>query len=212
MKQRVNYQVLLLKNKLRIYLTTTIDTMKSPIYTSNNDKGSTTGITVYPSVEIRLIKFIEDDTGRRIPKPWDIQDVVSLDKRDIAIFVNEFKQMMDKMKTPDLYVYTGNRLELNEKIAAKNRQVFKAWTSTVELSAVVVIDEDDKRVEGIKMKFMNEDHSVLLTLNDMESLYYNLSRLDIDTLCLLMYLNFMNNPSGRTSFTPETLKSDILPL
>ena len=52
-----------------------------------------------------------------------------------------------------VHTYHGKRLELNEEVAAKIRRVFMIGNVTLELSAVVVVQQDESRVEGIKVKF-----------------------------------------------------------
>ena len=72
---------------------------------------------------------------------------------------------------------------------------------------------DDTRVEGIKMKFNNEQSSVLLTLNELDSLVFNLRNMDVDSVALLLYLNYINKPAGTKNFNANALtpKVDIAP-
>ena len=85
---------------------------------------------------------------------------------------------------------------------------------TLELSAVVIVQDDESRIEGIKMKFNNEQSSVLLTLNELTSLIYNLDHLDVDSVALMLYMNYITKPDKPTTFDSSSLQQpvvDILP-
>jgi hypothetical protein len=97
------------------------------------------------------------------------------------------------MNTPELYSYVGSRLELDNTLAEKIRRIFLIVSMTVELSAVVITQADETKVEGIKLKFNNENSTVQLTLNDIDSLLFTMEHLDIDSIVLLMYSMYMKN-------------------
>ena len=83
--------------------------------------------------------------------------------------------------------------------------------TTVEISPVVIV-QDDSRLEGVKMKFNNEQSSVLLTLNDLTALQDNINRFDIDSIAMLLYLNYIKRPDHPKNFSalnPPTV--DIVP-
>jgi len=42
------------------------------------------------------------------------------------------------------------------------------------------------------MKFNNEQSSVLLTINELTSLVFNIGKLDVDSIALCMYNGFVN--------------------
>lgn len=206
MKQIVRYRALTIPRKLTIDVRITIDD-KAAEYTSAFDGNKSTSITFYPLIALSLTRPAEvDDNGNRIRAPWNPNDNLGMTKFNMSILHNELSEIRRDMKIPDLYTYHGKRLELNEEVGSKIRRVFMIGNTTLELSAVVVIKiEDESRVEGIKMKFNNEQSSVLLTLNELDSLIFNLENLNVDTIAFLMYLNYIQKPEKPVSFTPKTL-------
>lgn len=212
MKQYLKFQSLVIAGKLRTEIRIMLDN-KSPEFISNKEDTRSVILSLFPTICISLTKPLErGEDGKVIPAVWNPNDSLSMTKYNFPIFLEELIGMKNDMKTPDLYVYTGKRLELNEDAAAKIRRVFMIGSVTVEFSAVVIVQPDDTRVEGIKMKFNNEQSSVFLTLNEISSLAFNLSHMDIDSISLAMYLNYANKPNKTTSFDSSSLpKVDIIP-
>lgn len=214
MKQNVKYRSLVIPGKLTIEVRIMIDD-RGGEYLSSFDGNRSTSISFFPIVSMTLTKPAElDDNGNRVRAPWNPNDNLGMTKFNMPIMYNNLKAIQEDMKTPELYTYHGKRLELNEEAAAKIRKVYLIGNTTIELSAVVVINTaDDSRVEGIKMKFNNEQSTVLLTLNELDSLIYNLGHMDVDSLALLMYLNYINKPDKPKTFDASTLtpKVDIAP-
>jgi hypothetical protein len=169
---------------------------------------------LFPFVTVALTKQSEtDENGNKVKSPWNPNDSLGMTRYTLPIFTRELNGIYQDLKTNNLYTYAGQRLELNEEVASKVRRVFMVGNTTVELSAVVILQPDESRVEGIKMKFNNEQSSVLLTLNDIEALTMALCNMDIDSVALLMYLNYITKPTLKP-YTPETLNTnvDIAPL
>lgn len=210
MKQIVKYRALTIVNKLSIDIRITIDD-RAAEYASAFDGNKSTSIMFYPLVTVSLTRPPEtDDNGNRIRAPWNPNDNLGMTKFNLPIFFEELSGIRQDMKIPELYTYHGKRLELNEEAAQKIRRVFMIGNMTLELSAVVVIKpEDDSRVEGIKMKFNNEQSTVLLTLNELDSLIYNINHLDVDSIAFMMYLNYIQKPEKPTTFTPATLTPTV---
>ena len=214
MKQIVRYQNLIISGKLRSEVRITVEDRGSE-YTSNFDGNRSTSINLFPIVTIALIRQGEtDDNGNKVKAPWNPNDSISMTKYNLPIFIHELTAIQQDMKIPELYTYQGKRLELNEEIAQKARRVFMIGNTTLELTSQVIVQpSDDSRVEGIKMKFNNEQSSVLLTLNELDSLVFNLKNLDVDNIALLLYLNYITKPGNTKSFDNTTLspKVDIAP-
>lgn len=214
MKQNVKYRSLVIPGKLTIEVRIMIDD-RGGEYLSSFDGNKSTSVSFFPIVSITLTKPAElDDNGNRVRAPWNPNDNLGMTKFNMPIMYNNLKAIQEDMKTPELYTYHGKRLELNEEAAAKIRKVYLIGNTTIELSAVVVLNTaDDSRVEGIKMKFNNEQSSVLLTLNELDSLIYNLGHMDVDSIAFLMYLNYINKPDKPKTFDASTLtpKVDIAP-
>lgn len=201
MKQTTSYRFLSIQNKIRGDLKIIIDTDRNPEYVSNNASGTNTSIAFYPIVTLTIVKPPQiDENGQRVQVPWTINDSLSMNKINLAIFKNEFKEIMNGMKTPELYTYHGKRLELNESIAEEVRRVFMINpTMTVELSPVVIMQDDD-RLEGIKIKFNNEQSTVTLTLNEVTGFYEVINKLEIDSVAMLLYLNYASRPDKPKQF------------
>ena len=211
MKQSVKYTSMTLAGKLRTEVRINIDN-RGFDYTSNNTAdGKYTSLSFYPIISISLIRPSErDETGKTIRAAWNPNDNLGMTKHTLPIFLRELSGIQEDLKIPELYTYTGKRLELNEEEAAKIRRVFNIGNIVVELSAVVIIKpEDDTRIEGIKMKFNNEQSHVLLTLNDIESLRFDLTTMDVNSLAMLMYLNYITKSDKPINFNTNTLKTDI---
>lgn len=195
MKQIAKYRCLVIAGKLTMDVRITIDD-RSAEYTSMFDGNTSTSLTLFPIVTISLTKPAEtDENGNRMRAVWNPNDNLSMTKFNLPVFYSELHEIFQDMKTPNLYTYHGKRLEINEEEASKIRRVFMIGNMTLELSAVVVIKQDETRVEGIKMKFNNEQSSVLLTINEVTSLLYNIDHLDVDNLAFQMYLNYVKKPS-----------------
>lgn len=219
MKQVVKCHCLTIPKKVRMDIRITVDDRNAPEFRSTRDDAQSTIITVYPTISIQIIRAAEiDENGKFTKAPWNPNDSLGMTKYNYPIFVTELMGIQQDMKTPELYTYQGKRLELNEAAAAKIRRVFRIGSMTLELSAIVIsqpgVDGEDTRVEGIKMKFNNEQSSVSLTLNELDTLVYTLNHLDVDSMGLLMYLNYVNKPGNPTKFDTSISKPvvDIQPL
>ena len=64
---------------------------------------------------------------------------------------------------------------------------------------------------GSHVKFNNEQSSILLTLNDLDSIIFNLNHIDVDSIALLMYTNFVKRGEINSSFNNIKQNVDILP-
>lgn len=202
MKQYVKYQTLLIPGKLRSEIKIIIDSEKRNEYASSFEGNNFLSLTVMPIISLSIIRPAETtESGVRIRAPFNPNDNLGMTKYTLPIFLDNVKSIKEDMKIPDLYSYHGDRLEINESKAESIRKVFIIGNITVELSAVVFETEDEKRIEGIKFKFNNEQSSVILTLNELESLVYVLDHLNIDSTVLLMYLNLINRPDSYNSNT-----------
>ena len=205
MKHTVKYRVLSITNKLIMEARIIVDDSKS-VYSGTYEGSKFTSLNINPIIGMSIFRPIEsDENGQRVKAPWNPNDHLILTKYTFPILFEELHGIQQDMKKPELYTYHGKRLELNETLAETIRRVFMIGDTTVELSAVVIVQNDDTRVEGIKMKFNNEQSSVLLTVNELTSLIFNMNHLDIDSLTLAMYNNFVNNPTKNNSSSTVNL-------
>jgi hypothetical protein len=210
-KQTARYQCLTIPNKLRLEIRLNVDDTRTSEYISSVDGNRSNSVALYPIVLLSIIRAnTVDENGNRIRPIWNPNDTLTMTKFNLPVFVSELELISKDLLIPDLYTYTGKRLELNEEAASKVRRVFMIGTMTIELSAVV-ITQDDNRIEGIKIKFNNEQSSVLLTLNELTSLLFTLQKLDINVLSLLMYNMFIDqkNKVEHTGTNPAIV--DIQP-
>ena len=213
MKQTVRYQILTVPGKLRSDVRIIVDDSR-PAEFSSNYEGLNNSLTLHPLVTLSIIRPSEvDENGTRVRAPWNPNDSLGMTKFSLPIFLKELAGINKDMEIPELYTYHGKRLEINEEAAAKIRRVFMIGTVTLELSAVVVTQADESRVEGIKMKFNNEQSSVILTLNELTSLLYNLQSVNVDSIAIALYMNYINRPDKPKTFQPGTFqpKVDIIP-
>jgi len=206
MKQIVKYRILTIAGKLTMEVRLTVN--DSAAYISMRDGVKYVNVNMTPFIGISLTKPAEiDESGNRIRAPWNPNDHLGLTKYNLPILYEELHGIQQDMKQANLYTYHGKRLEINENLAEKVRRVFMIGNITVELSAVVIVQLDETRVEGVKMKFNKEPHSVLLTVNELNSLVFNIAHMDIDAITLAMYQAFIDKPAN--SITSNTVNVDF---
>lgn len=205
MKHNVKHRILTISNKLTMEIRIIVDDSKCE-FSSSYEGSKYTTLSINPIIDLSIIKAMEsDENGQRVKAPWNPNDHLILTKYTFPILFEELHGIQQDMKKPELYTYHGKRLELNETLAENIRRVFMIGDMTIELSAVVIIQNDETRVEGIKMKFNNEQSSVLLTLNDLTSLIFNMNHLDIDSLTIAMYSHFVKMPAKSIASTTVNL-------
>ena len=203
MKQIVKYRILNITGKLTMEIRLTVENNGGE-YISMRDGNRYTNVNLSPVIGLSLLKASEtDENGNKIAAPWNRNDHLSMTKYNLPILYEELHGIQQDMKKPELYKYQGNRLELNEGLAEEVRRVFMISQTTVELSAVVIVQPDETRVEGIKMKLNNEQSVVLLTLNELNSLVFNIDHIDVDNTALLMFNNFVKNADSINTTTTE---------
>ena len=213
MKQVATYNFGGVPGKLKASIRIIVD-RKAAEYSSTYGDSSSSTLSLSPIINLGIVRPSEiDENGNRTNAPWNPNDSLSMTKYTLPIFIEELKEMKSSMKTPELYTYQGKRLELNEEKSEAVRRPFMIGKMTVELSAVVIVQPDETRVEGIKMKFNNEQSSVLLTLNDITSLIYNLDKIDVDSIAMKMYFKYISSPDKLKTFDASSFQSkvDIVP-
>lgn len=212
MKHNIRYRWLTIPNKLAGEIRITIDDRTNGIIQSVYDGGKSTSYSIFPFITLQIIRPSEvDDTGKRIRAQWNPNDSLSLTKFNFPIMLRELTGIANDLKIPSMYSYTGRRLDLNPEEAEKVRRVFMIGNTTLELIPVVIEQLDDTRVEGIKMKFNNEQSSVGLTINELDSLITNMQNLDPDALALIMGINALNGVKSDQPNEPLKPYVDIQP-
>lgn len=211
MKQIVRYRHLTIPGKLTSDIRIIVDDRGSE-YHSNMNMNDSTSINLFPVINLSITRLGDvDENGNKIKAPWNPNDSLGMTKYNLPIFVDELYNIQQDMKIPELYTYHGKRLEINEEIASKIRRVFMIGNVTLELTAIVITQNDDSRLEGIKMKFNNEQSSVQLTLNELNSLIFNYKHIDIDSISLLLYLNYVKRPDVSSFDSLMKPEVDIIP-
>lgn len=211
MKQIVRYRHLTIPGKLTSDIRIMVDDRGSE-YHSNMNMNDSTSINLFPVINLSITRLGDvDENGNKIKAPWNPNDSLGMTKYNLPIFVDELYNIQQDMKIPELYTYHGKRLEINEEIASKIRRVFMIGNVTLELTAIVITQNDDSRLEGIKMKFNNEQSSVQLTLNELNSLIFNYKHIDIDSISLLLYLNYIKRPDVSSFDSLMKPEVDIIP-
>ena len=198
-RQSVRYRILTIPKKMTVDMRVSAAGDSRPEFYSHgrNNDSDCTSITIFPIISIALIRpGIIDDNGNYIKAKWDPNDSIALTKYNLPLFINELREIYNNFKEPKLFSYTGERLELNAKLAEKFRKVFMIGDTTIELSIVVINElENDREIfyEGLKVKFNNEDHVGLLNINDLSSLLYTLTHVDMDSLALSLYKTYIRD-------------------
>lgn len=213
-KQIVRYRYLTIPNKLYADVRITVDESSHAEIINTYEGGKSTNIVLLPMINIQLVRPVEmSDTGRRFRAAGSQNDSIGLTKYNYPTFIMELKSIYEGMKTPDLYVYRGERLDLNDKVAESIRRVFIIGRTNVEFRPVVIEQSNETggidRIEGIKIKFNNEASSTLLTLREVESMLWIMNHTDIDNLVITMYFNLID----RNAYSKERSKPivDITP-
>lgn len=206
MKQVIRCHCLTIAKKLRMDVRLIFDDRTTPEFVSSREGTKTTSLTLFPTVTLTILRPREvDENGKYQQGEWNRNDMLGMTKFNLPIFISELEGIQKDLKIPKLYSYQGKRLEINESLSEKIRRVFIIGNFTIELSAVVVIKPDestgeDVRLEGIKMKFNNEQSAVVLTLNELDSLVWNMNHMELDTLAMMMFLNYYKKNNHPTSF------------
>lgn len=207
MKQTIRYRILTIPKKISVDIRLVLNDTVSPEYRSNFDDGSNVSVRLSPFIGVNIIRPTErDEEGRSIRAPWNPNDSIGMTMFNLPIFIDNLHAIRESMKVPNLYSYVGKRLEINDKEAELARRVFTIGSTVVEFAPVVIESDENTRVEGIKVKFNNEDSSFLLTLNEMTSLYWNLSHMDPEGIAIKLYQMYVKQPDKKDTAQPTQKK------
>lgn len=214
MRQIVRYRFMTIPNKLYADVRVTVDDNSRSEINNHFDGGRSVSLTLLPMINLQIMKPLElDSTGRKFrPKP-SMNDSVGLTKMNVPTFVNELRRIHRELETNEaLYSYRGDRLDLNDKEAEKVRRAFMVGRVAIEFRAVVIEQVLDtgitQRDKGIKMKFNNEESSILLSMVELEAMIWIMNNVDIDNLVLNMYLSLIE----RAPYEPKRTVVDIKPM
>lgn len=196
MKKSIKFNLLIIPNKLKVDERIVIDdTIPAEYIAPTNDIFS---LNLFPLITISITRPFEiDDSGFKKRPPWNPNDNISLTKYNLPIFIRELKELNEDLKIKELYNYFNNRLEVNEELAEKLTKSFKIGNTAIQFKPVVIALPDDSRIEGIKIKFNSEDSTVLLSVNDTESMLYTLSHTNTEQIALMLYDRYIQQMKGK---------------
>lgn len=192
MIQNVRYRYMTIPSKLTGDIHLRIDDKSRDFRQVLGDDVSNINIQLLPIINVNITRPLEKDAdGLYIKRAWNPNDSLGMTKYQLAIFIDNWKKIYNDMKIPSLYIYTGDQLDLNEKEAKNVRRVFTAGNQVVELMPIVIYDENKKVKEGIRMKINDESSTVHLSLDESLGLISIVNNLDVDTITLMMYNNYI---------------------
>lgn len=203
MKHNVRYRFITIPGKITGEIRIQVDD-RGAEYTYNGDNSKTTSLNLFPYISISITRPSEiDETGKRVRSILNPNDSLSMTKYTLPILVRELTAIRNDMNIPNMYIYTGSRLDVNPEVAEKSRRVFMIGNTTLELTPVI-IEQNDARLEGVKVKFNNESSSFGLTINELDALLNNLNQLSPDVTAILMYVNFIKNGITKADISEYT--------
>lgn len=188
MKKSLKYTLLTIPNKLQVDVKAIVEDTGVLASEYISPTKEFVALKLYPLITLSIVRPYEmDESGVRRRLNWSPNDSLPLTKYTLPVFLKEFLDIKKDMEIKELYSYIGNRLELNENLAEKITKKFKVGNNYVELTPVVISLLDDTRVEGIKLKINNEESTVLLTVNDIESLAFTLTNSQFDLIVINLF-------------------------
>ena len=188
MKKSLKYTLLTIPNKLQVDIKAIVEDTGVLASEYISPTKEFVALKLYPLITLSIVRPYEmDESGVRRRLNWSPNDSLPLTKYTLPVFLKEFLDIKKDMEIKELYSYIGNRLELNENLAEKITKKFKVGNNYVELTPVVISLLDDTRVEGIKLKINNEESTVLLTVNDIESLAFTLTNSQFDLIVINLF-------------------------
>ena len=188
MKKSLKYTLLTIPNKLQVDVKAIVEDTGVLASEYISPTKEFIALKLYPLITLSIVRPYEmDESGVRRRLNWSPNDSLPLTKYTLPVFLKEFLDIKKDMEIKELYSYIGNRLELNENLAEKITKKFKVGNNYVELTPIVISLLDDTRVEGIKLKINNEESTVLLTVNDIESLAFTLTNSQFDLIVINLF-------------------------
>lgn len=193
MKQSLKYNMLTIPNKLKVDIKIILDDKGAEYISDDNEFSS---ISIYPLIIISIIRpFIVNEDGLKKKPTWNPNDSIILTKYNFPLLIRELEEIQKDLKIRELFSYVGDRLELNEDLAEKIIRKIKLGYNNVELAPIIISKEED-RIEGIKLKINNEDSVIKLSINDVDSLIYNLKHMDTESISFMLYNKY--NVKGKS--------------
>lgn len=199
MKQSLKYNMLTIPNKLKVDIKILLDDKGAEYISDDNEFFS---LSIYPLIIISIIRpFIVNEDGLKKKPTWNPNDSLILTKYNFPLLIRELEEIQKDLKIRELFSYIGDRLELNEDLADKIIRKIKLGNNAIELTPIIISKEED-RIEGIKLKINNEDSVIKLSINDVDSLIYNLKHMDIESISFMLYNKY--NRKGKSNVRSDS--------
>lgn len=211
MKRQVRYKVMTITGKLNLEIRLTVDDSRTSRFGGNESTFSANGDTytslnLFPIIALNIVRRSQVTEEGQIQRPaFNPNDTLGMSRYHVPIFLSELERAFESLKVPDMYSYVSKRLTVNEELAERHRRVFSIGMTVVEMTPVVISQPDETKVEGIKLKFNNEESTVLLTINDIEALLFTLRTVEIDTIVLTMHMEYLR--TGSSNIDPSKVPS-----
>lgn len=199
MKQSLKYNMLTIPNKLKVDIKILLDDKGAEYISDDNEFFS---LSIYPLIIISIVRpFIVNEDGLKKKPTWNPNDSLILTKYNFPLLIRELEEIQKDLKIRELFSYVGDRLELNEDLADKIIRKIKLGNNAIELTPII-ISKEEGRIEGIKLKINNEDSVIKLSINDLDSLIYNLKHMDIESISFMLYNKY--NRKGKSNVRSDS--------
>lgn len=210
MKHVLRYLLFSITNKIRCEVRCIINDIPNSIYYHQHKEGEITdSLSLRPFITVTILRDKREFPG------WLISDTLGLNKVSYPTFVKELKKMQETLKISDMYQYKEDPvtkfnvcLGVNEELANRHRQIFKPYNSQIMVEITPTATEFSDRVYGVatltkavKIKFNNEESSVVLNEEEFDALVSSLDKADMDMITLHMYQQY---------YKPTAQKLDVV--
>jgi hypothetical protein len=211
MKRQVRYRVMTITGKLNLEIRLIVDDSRISRFGGNESTFNANGdiytsLNLFPIISLNIVRRSQVTEEGQIQRPaFNPNDSLGMSRYHLPVFLSELEKAFESLKVPDMYSYVSKRLTVNEELAERHRRVFSIGMTVVEMTPVVISQPDETKVEGIKLKFNNEESTVLLTINDIEALLFTLRTMEIDTIVLTMHMEYLR--TGSSNIDPSKVPS-----
>ena len=198
-RKHIRYRILTLSGKLAVSVRITVDQRNE--FRSFNDTSEGITLSLYPNIELQIIHPRPVDENGNTIRVWNPNDTLVLSNNTLPLFMKDLDTVMKSLQLTEMYVYTGERLDLNSKLAEEKKRIFRSSPTFFVEIIPTVLELDEKRMEGLRFTFNKEPSVVALTLSEIESLTSNLKRLDANQMALQLYQMYAK--TGRTEIKSQ---------
>lgn len=188
------YRFLTIYNKLQGNVKLSISGREESYYQGDEKNPNYHNLSLYPSIDLKVMRPRQADpnTGN-MRAAYYPNDNLYLTPLNLPTFTQNLSIAFDSLYRKDLFVYNGNNLEVNpaELEGARISFLASGKNSYVNIEPVV-IEEDDRQVEGLKFVFNREPSSFSLTIPELNAFKSSLNAVEntIHLLAMSMYQSY----------------------